>query len=417
MEEKWERFLVPYQAEQPSLSNRRIAGMDSTRSPSSGQAILTEMPIQHSAKLSIQTLRSARELENFMALPWKIYERYPFWVPPLKQEVRETLTEKNPFWQHAEKELFLAQMNGELVGRIAAIKDERHNQFHEESCGFFGFFECVNNAEVAKSLLDAAREWLKSKGMRLMRGPASPSMNEECGLLVDGFDDPPAIMMPYNPPYYRDLLEASGLKKSKELYAYFLDSKDPIPERIRFLAERIVKKENVRIRHLRKNDWEQEMRRIGEIYNQAWEKNWGFTPMTSAELEHMASKLKPVLIPEAVHFIEVGGESVAFSIILPDINQVLKKLNGNLGLWGSLKFLYYFRKISRIRLIALGVKKAFRNRGLEILLYKEAWVTARRRGWTSELGWILENNENMNRGMEALNGRLYKRFGIYEQEI
>jgi GNAT superfamily N-acetyltransferase len=340
------------------------------------------------------------------------------WVPPLKSDVRDILTEKNPFWQHAERELFLAKIDGEVVGRCAAIVDQGYIDFHEETCGFFGFFECVDDEAVSSALIDAAREWLQEKGMSIMRGPASPSLNEECGVLIEGFDDPPAIMMPYTLPYYPKLLEAAGLRKSKDLLSYHIPPMNPIPKRIENLSKRISRKGNIRVRSMKKGCWDEELAIVRDIYNEAWEKNWGFSPMTSAELDDMAAKLKPIVHADAVHFVEVDGKVVAFSILLPDVNQVLKRLNGKLGIWGTLKFLYYFRKIDRLRLVTLGVRKEFRSRGLEVLLYREAWITARRKGWTSaELGWILEDNEKMNRGMQALEGRVYKKFRIYDQVI
>jgi len=368
-------------------------------------------------KLTIQTARTDREIDDFIDLPWKIYRDDSPWVPPLKDDIRDTLTEKNPFWQHAERELFLAILDGEIVGRVAAVVDENYNKYHGEACGFFGFFESIDNADVARLLIDSAREWLKSRGMNMMRGPASPSLNEECGLLIEGFDDPPAVMMPYNHRYYIALMDAAGLKKAKDLFSYRIDGTDPIPERMARLHDLIGRKKNVRFRSLKEGNWDKDLQTIKEIYKDAWEKNWGFVPMTTAEFDYMVTKLKPVIIPEAVHFIDVKGETVAFSLLLPDVNQVLKKLNGKMGIWGTIKFLYYFRKITRMRLIALGVKKEFRNRGLEAVLYIEAWLISRRKGWYSELGWVLEDNERMVRGMEALEGRLYKKFRIYEQEI
>ncbi|MFH2202720.1 MAG: N-acetyltransferase [Elusimicrobiota bacterium] len=374
-------------------------------------------PERRTAEASVEAVRNAQQLTGFIDLPWEIYRDSPPWVPPLKTEVRDLLTEANPFWQHAERELFLAVADGRIVGRCAAVVDRAYNDFHHEKCGYFGFFECVDDEKTAQALLDAARTWLKDKGMSVMRGPASPSFNEECGLLIEGFDDPPAIMMPYNPPYYSALLESAGLTKIKDLYSYLLISTDPIPKRIRYLAERVAKKEGVRIRSMRMARWEEELQIVRDIYNEAWEKNWGFTPMTPAELDLMAEKLKPIVDPEAIHFADVDGETVAFSILLPDVNQALRRLNGKLGLWGTLKFLYYYRKIDRVRLITLGVRKAFRNRGLEVLLYREAWLTARRKGWDGELGWILEDNEKMNRGMQAMEGKLYKKYRIYERAI
>lgn len=378
---------------------------------------ITEAPARRPVGLAIQPIRTTEELRSFIEFPWKIYARLPHWVPPIKSEVSELLSEKNPFWKHAEKELFLAKRGDEIVGRCAAILDRNYNDFQGEKTGFFGFFESLDDQEVAGSLLNAARDWLRSQGMKLMRGPASPSLNEECGTLIEGFDDPPTIMMPYNPRYYPALLERCGLRKAKDLYSYILISDDPIPKRIEVLAKRVMRKGSVKLRHLTKKTWEKDLQAVRDIYNAAWEKNWGFAPMTPAELEHMIVKMKPILDPDLVHFIDVDGETAAFSILLPDVNQALIHLDGKLGVWGTIKFLYYFRKITRTRLLTLGVKKAFRHRGLEIPLYREAWLMARKKGLNGDLGWILEDNERMNAGMRALGGRIYKKYRIYDQEI
>lgn len=368
--------------------------------------------------ITVSPVRDSRDLEVFIDLPWEIYAESEMWVPPLKNDVRDILTEKNPFWQHAEKELFLAKLGGRVVGRCAAIADQVYVDFHEEKCGFFGFFECIDDKAVAVALITAAREWLAKKGMLMMRGPASPSFNEECGILVEGFDDPPAILMPYTLSYYPALLEAAGLHKAKDLLSYTIPTGNPIPPRIEKMAARVSRNGNISVRSMRKNRWDDELKIVRDIYNEAWEKNWGFTPMTSEELDLMAENLKPILDPEAVHFVEVDGAVVAFSIMLPDVNQVLKHLNGKLGIWEMLKFFYYYRKIDRLRLVTLGVKKEFRGRGFEVLLYRETWITARRKGWVNaELGWILEDNDKMNRGMEALTGRVYKIHRIYEQQL
>jgi GNAT superfamily N-acetyltransferase len=370
------------------------------------------------SRIALSPVKSDRDLDAFIDLPWRIYAGYPLWVPPLKSDIRDILSEKNPFWKHADKRLFLAYRDGAPVGRCAAVVDRTYVEFHEEPCGFFGFFESIDDADVAGALLSVARDWLGKRGMRLMRGPASPSLNEECGVLIEGFDDPPAIMMPYTPPYYPALLERAGLRKSKDLLSYHISTASPIPARIENLAKRIGRKGNITVRCMRKNKWDEELNIVRDIYNEAWEKNWGFTPMTGEELDAMAEKLKPILHADAVHFVEVTGRAVAFSIMLPDINQALKHLDGKLGIWGTLKFLYYFRKIDRLRLITLGVRKDYRNRGFEVLLYRESWLTSRRKGWKdAELGWILENNEPMNRGMRALEGRVYKKYRIYEGDV
>ncbi|MEE8424268.1 MAG: N-acetyltransferase, partial [Elusimicrobiota bacterium] len=363
--------------------------------------VITEAAKPRPTGLSIEPVAAPEDLRAFIELPWKIYDRLPHWVPPIKAEIEELLGEKNPFWKHAERELFLAKRGGEIVGRCAAIVDSLYNDFQGEKTGFFGFFESIDDPEVAQALLSASRDWLKAKGMTILRGPASPSLNEECGVLIEGFDDPPTIMMPYTPRYYPALLEKCGLRKAKDLYSYILISNDLIPKRIQVLAKRVMRKGKVTLRHLTKKTWEKDLQAVRDIYNAAWEKNWGFAPMTPEELEYMIVKMKPILDLDLVHFMDVDGETAAFSILLPDVNQALHHLDGKLGVWGSIKFLYYFRKISRCRLITLGVKKAFRNRGLEVPLYREAWLVARRKGYNGDLGWILEDNERMNAGMRA----------------
>ncbi|PCI37273.1 MAG: N-acetyltransferase [Elusimicrobia bacterium] len=368
--------------------------------------------------ITIAPVKDSRDLDAFIDLPWKIYKNSDLWVPPIKKDVRDILTEKNPFWQHAERELFLAKVDGEIVGRCGAIVDQVYLDFHGEKCGFFGFFECIDDKAVAAALLEAARNWLRAKGMLIMRGPTSPSFNEECGVLIEGYDDPPAILMPYNLRYLGGLIEAAGMHKAKDLWSYAIPTGNPIPPRLVKMAARVRRNKNITVRSMRKNRWDEELQHIRDIYNEAWEKNWGFTPMTEAELDLMAENLKPILDPDAVHFVEVDGKVVAFSVMLPDVNQVLKRLNGKLGPWEIVKFLYYYRKIDRLRLVTLGVRKEFRGRGLEVLLYNETWKVARIKGWKkAELGWILEDNDKMNRGMDALTGRVYKIHRIYEQEL
>ncbi len=379
--------------------------------------VITEAAKPRPTGLSIEPVAAPEDLRAFIELPWKIYDRLPHWVPPIKAEIEELLGEKNPCWKHAERELFLAKRGDEIVGRCAAIVDSLYNEFQGEKTGFFGFFESIDDPEVAQALLSASRDWLKAKGMTILRGPASPSLNEECGVLIEGFDDPPTIMMPYNPRYYPALLEKCGLRKAKDLYSYILISNDLIPKRIQVLAKRVMRKGKVTLRHLSKKTWDRDLQAIRDIYNAAWEKNWGFAPMTPEELEYMIEKMKPILDLDLVHFMDVDGETAAFSILLPDVNQALIHLNGKLGVWGTIKFLYYFRKITRVRLLTLGVKKKFRSRGLEVPLYREAWLMARKKGLNGDLGWILEDNDLMNAGMRALEGRIYKKYRIYDQEL
>ena len=365
--------------------------------------------------MEIVPVRTKTDLAIFIRLPWRIYKDLHNWVPPLLREVDELLdVERNPFWRHARRELFVARRDGRPVGRIGAIVDDSHNAFHAEKTGFFGFFECENDQEAADALFAAAREYLKAAGMSEMRGPMNPSMNDECGFLLEGFDSPPVAMMTYTPPYYLELSERYGLKKAKDLYAFIKNLRDGVPPRMERIIERIRKNTAVTMRHLDMNNFDRDIGYLKEIYNSAWEKNWGFNVMTSAEMDLAAKKLKQFVKPELVLFAEVGGEPVGVSVTVPDINQVLIKLNGRLGPAGLLKFLYYRNKIDGIRSLIGGVKKEYRNTGIISILYRETELAALRLGYKwCELGWNLEDNDLINQFDAAIGGRIYKKYRIY----
>jgi len=370
-------------------------------------------------ELRIEEVKNKQDLMTFIRFPWKIYQGDRYWVPPLIKDQLEKFSSNHPFFSHSEMILLLAHRGGEIVGRIAGIIDRNYLQFHEEQVGFFGFFESINDCEVASELLARVRGWLKEHGMEKMIGPMNPSTNDECGLLIEGFDSPPRLMMPYNPAYYSSLLEGFGLKKAMDLYAYWVEKKCFQGERLNRIVERILKKEpRLSVRPINLRQFDEELKIIKKIYNQTWSRNWGFVPMGEEEIDNLAKNLKPLVVPDLVLFAYWDKEPVGFTVSLPDYNEVLKHLNGNVGLLGTIKFLYYSRKIKTVRVMLLGVKHPFQKRGLEGLLYVETFRNGIKKGYeNAECSWILENNILMQHGIEAMGGKRYKTYRIYEVRV
>ncbi|MCJ7509182.1 MAG: N-acetyltransferase [candidate division Zixibacteria bacterium] len=370
-------------------------------------------------KLTIIPVQTKKELKQFILLPWKIYKGDKNWVPPLISERKDFLNpQKNPFFKHAEVKFFLAKKGNEVVGRIAGIVNHLHIQTHNEKCGFFGLFECIEDYEVAKALLDTAKTWLKSKGMERMRGPADFSSNDQWGFLLEGFDSPPVFMMPYNPKYYLEFMERYGLKKSKDLYAYYLNRDKKPPERIYKVAEKIKQKENLVVRKINMDDFESEVKKIKEIYNLAWSRNWGAIPMTDEEFSHMAKEMKQIMDKDLIFIAEVDGNPAGFSLAIPNVNEALIKLNGRLFPFGIFKLLYYAKKIKSSRIITMGVIHKYQKRGIDNIFYTQTFDEGVKKGYIwGELSWILEDNVLMNRAAELMNARLYKKYRIYEGEV
>ncbi|MBA4159552.1 MAG: N-acetyltransferase [Gemmatimonadetes bacterium] len=371
--------------------------------------------------MRVREIAAGESLRRFVDLAWKINAADPHWVPPLRMSLNATLDRrKHPFHRHAEVAYFLAERGGEAAGRIAAIVNHRHNEFHEEKTGFFGFFESVDDPQVADALLGAAAEWLRARGMERMRGPTSFSTNEEAplGVLVEGFDSAPFIMMAHNPPYYDRLLMDAGLRKAKDLLAYYLDDVNP-HERLRRGVERIAKREGVAVRPLNMRRFKEDVDIIKSIYNAAWTRNWGFVPMTDEEFDYVAKDFKPIVDPNLCLIAEVKGEPVGFSLALPDINQVLKKIpGGRLFPFGIFHFLREKRRMRGIRVITLGFRPGYQHQGLGALLYLRGWQTGAERGYRrGEASWILEDNLDMRRPLENMGADPYKRFRIYEQPL
>lgn len=303
--------------------------------------------------LEIQELEESA-LGAFVNFPYTLFKSHPYWVGELKKDVRHLLDLSHPFWRHGERKLFMVYRAGRPVGRIAAIINSKHNAFHDEKCGFFGFFDCVDDRDVSGLLFDAALKWIKTKGMDKVRGPVNPSTNESCGLLVEGFDSPPMVMTPYNPPYYVDLIAAAGFAKAKDLYAFQAYISNGFPERLDKIVRRMTRAGNIRVELVDIRRIDKALADLKDIYNAAWDTNWGFVPMTNEEMDEMACSLKPLLKPEHLYFVKVDDAPAGFALLLPDFNVALKAVNGSLNPLNILPFLYkMFLPINRGRLLAL----------------------------------------------------------------
>ena len=374
------------------------------------------------AVVEVAEVHSRAERDAFIKFPWQIYKNDPAWVPPLIVERKAFLDRKrHPFYRHGDAALFLARRGGEIVGRIMASDDPNYNSLHESNTGCFGLFECIDDVEVAAELFKAAADWLRALGRVEIMGPIDYSTNYVCGLLIDGFEHPPTLLTAHNPPYYAELIERCGFSKAKDWYAWWF-SEFPAPaERLRRIAAARAGKLGVRIRPINLKEIDEEGRRIRTIYNQAWQKNWGFVPFTEAEADHMARELKQLIIPEATLMAEIGELPVGFVIGVPDINVALRKINGRLTTFGLpiglIRLLYYQRKIRTGRLIALGVVEKYRRTGVAEMLVLGLMDAALSRGITGELSMTLEDNVMVNRFIEAMGAARYKTYRIYQRPI
>jgi GNAT superfamily N-acetyltransferase len=368
------------------------------------------------AGVEVNALGEKADWRAFIELPYALYRNDPYWVPPLRIQVKELIDrKKHPFYANADAEFFLARRNGEVVGRIAAIFDRAHNRFHDESAGFFGFFECVDDASVAEALLARAREWVDRRGAKFLRGPVNPSTNYECGMLIDGFDSSPMVMMPYNPRYYPVLMDRVGLSKSKDLLAYVSHAQRIDMKKIERVADRVLATNGVTVRPINMKDFDAEVARVWEVYSKAWSRNWGFIPMSREEFQVMGKEMKQILKPELVLIGEVEGRVVGFALALPDVNFALKPAGGSLLPTGILKILYYQRLIKSVRVLALGVEERYRASGVGAAFYATLVRNARKLGYGDcEMSWILEDNTLMNRALEVMGARRYKTYRIYD---
>ena len=369
--------------------------------------------------LEIRPVASNSDLNTFIKLPWRLYRNEPNWVPPLLFERKRFFDrDRNPFFRHAEAEYYLAWRDGRVVGRVTAHIDRHFNEFQHHDWGMFGFFECENDPEAAQALLDAAEAWLRARGRDRMVGPMDFTTNDECGVLIDGYDQFPTILTNWQHPYYPALIEGAGFGKAMDLYMWNLEVSDRsrVHEAIWKVASDVEAKHGITVRSMRKKDMEAEINRFLEVYNAAWERNWGFVPLTEEEVRAYAKDLKPILDENWAFVAEKDGETVGAALTLPDYNQVLTHLNGRLLPFGWAKALWYRRKINRVRVFALGVKREWQHTGIAAKFYELHFDSAARTPQTGgEMGWILESNKSMNRAMEGMGGRIVRTYRVYEK--
>ena len=383
--------------------------------------------------LEIRPVRTPADKKAFVELPWKIYHGDPFWVPPLLSLAYEVIdTKKHPFYEFAQLALFSAWRGDQLVGRVGAVDNPRHNQTHNDKVGFFGFFEAENDLEAAQALFGAAGDWFRVRGKDTIRGPANPSVNDEYGLLVDGFDRPPVILMTYNPSYYMDLIEGAGFEKAMDLWAWYTPlaryggvKADRLPEKLVRVAWAVRRRYGYTVRTLGMRDFDHEVGKIKMIYQNAWEKNWGAVPMTDHEFEHTAAGLKRMADPDLVFIVEdPEGNVVGMSLTLPDINQALLRACPHPGTPEPLTLLRLLWRwkvrscIDAVRVVLLGVLEPYRKQGVDALLMYETAQAALIKGYTwGEMSWILETNDMMNRGIEMMGAEVYKTYRIYQKSL
>lgn len=375
------------------------------------------------AGVTVRELTDGESLSAFIDLSWTMNAADPYWVPPLRMSVSTALNRaKHPFHRHAEVAYFLAERGGKPVGRIAAIANRLHNEYHKDRVGFFGLFECEKNADTAAALFDTAAGWLRKRGMEVMRGPMNFSTNEEVaspGILIEGFDTRPTLMMGHNPRYYAELHDAAGFGKVKDLLAFYWDDPKAVPQRGLDLLGRILDREGVTIRPLNLKRFKDDVEKLKEVYNSAWSNNWGFVPMTNEEFDHLAKEFRPFVDPDLCLIAEVGDEPIGFGLALPDLNEAIRYIpDGRLFPFGLFKLLWHKRKIRGMRFLTLGFKPRYQRSGLGVGFYARTWQAGANRGYThGEASWILEDNLEMVRALERIDGRAYRRYRIYDRAL
>ena len=373
--------------------------------------------------IEVQQVTSKADRDAFIKFPWSIYGNDPVWVPPLIIERKEFLDQdKHPFFKHGAAALFLARQNGEIVGRIMASDDPNYNAIHDSNVGCFGLFEAIDDREVAAALFEAVADWLRARGRDEVMGPIDYSTNYVCALLIDGFQHSPMILTSHNPPYYAELIEAWGFRKAMDLYAWWFAQPARAATRLRRLAAALKERREIIIRYANLKDIAGESRRLREIYNEAWQKNWGFVPFTPAEFDFMTKELKPIVDPKLTLIAEVEGEPAGFLLCVPDINVALRHANGRLFRYGLplglAKLLYHKRRIKTVRVVALGIVPKYRRHGIgELLVLRMIENAMLERGFTGECSLILENNKMMNRFLAAIGAEKYKTYRVYRRSL
>ena len=370
--------------------------------------------------VEIQVVSSASQWQEFIDLPWSLYQRTSKWIPPLKSDVQRLLDPaKHPYWQTARREMFLAKRQGKTIGRIVAIEDDTYNTFHQERAAAWGFFECIDDLPAASALFAAAENWAKQRGATYIRGPLNPSTNYEVGFLLEGFEQRPMVMMPWTPEYYLRLTEACDYAKEKDLLAYHVNGFSKVNPRVEKISQRLRKSGLITFRTGNRRRWNEDVEAIREIYNSAWEKSWGFVPLSSAEIDELGKTLKPIVDLDLVVFVYYNQALAGVCLILPDYNPLLWHLNGKIGWTGPFKYLMHRKEINGIRTILIGVKPELRKVGVPVVAFDQLnqIVRQQKKYKNLELGWTLEDNDDVNRFSVDLGGRLYKKYRIFRKEL
>jgi GNAT superfamily N-acetyltransferase len=372
------------------------------------------------SSLLIKQVESPREERAFLQLPWELYRGDPCWIPPLRMNQAElTGFKKHPFYDFATRGAFLALRDGRPVGRVLAIDNPQHEKIHREKLGFFGFFECQDDAAAARGLLDAARDWLAQRGIARVRGPVNPSLNYECGLLIDGFDSPPTFMMTYNPPYYARLIEGAGFRKVEDMYAFWghIDMLDQLDKKLAFVVEECTKRFDIKLRRLDRKRFDEEVRMFLDIYNQSLQGTWGFTPLSEGEIAHMGASLKHLIVPEMTTVAEIDGKPVGAQFGLLDYNPRIKAIDGRLFPFGFLRLLWNKRGIKLVRLISTNVVPEYQKWGLGLVI--AARLVPEVRAWgiqEAEFSWVLESNKLSFGTLKRGGAKITKTYRLYDYD-
>ncbi|MEI6816440.1 MAG: hypothetical protein WCL14_07495 [Bacteroidota bacterium] len=372
--------------------------------------------------ITIKKVENSADKKLFIDFPHDLYKDDKNYVPELFIAQSDLMDpKKNPFFKHSKADLYLALKDGKVVGRISAIRNNNYNEFANAKVGFFGFFDVVNDYEVAKKLFDTVADWMKKEGLTSIIGPTNFSTNETCGLLIDGLDAPPMVMMTYNAGYYKDFLEKYGFGKQMDLVAYVLDPLD-MPEKLLRLSKGVEERLNRRgitIREINMKDFANEVEKVKVIYNAAWDKNWGFVPMTDDEFKHMGKDMKMILDKDFAYVAEENGRMIGFSLTIPNVNEIFATIKrGRLFPTGIFKLLLNKSKITSVRVITLGVLEEYRKLGIDVVFYAKNMETARRKKIKyAEASWILESNKEMNSPLISINAKKYKTYRIFEKKL
>lgn len=370
-------------------------------------------------KISIRRVETKEDLRRFIVLPWRIYKDYPHWVPPLISEQKYMLNkEKGPFFEIGEAEYFLAFRGEEPVGRISAHVNRQWNEHYQDRKGFFGFFESIEDEEVAAALFRAAEDWLRKKERTSILGPMSFSIYDELGLLLDSFDQDPVALLTYNPPYYVKFIEGLGFQKAIDWYAYLMTDQTPVNRVLFEVRDRVCRRNGLIIRHAELSRFKEEAATAKEIFNEAWSENWGHLPFTDKQFDHLAKGLKMILDERLLFFGEIHGKSIGVCVSIPDVNQAVKRANGRLLPFGWYHIWRGLKKVKKLRTIIMGVKKEHRHMGIDVAFYVETIEKGLAIGYTeSECSLVAETNTWMRKALNDLGAKIYKTYRLYEKPL